>query len=170
MKTPSCFVEEFKVGCHRHNVLVLFPLPANLEVTEDFAGHIGFEWLLDARAEALFGATKFGGSRRNVEQAKGLQVAEEPLIRREMGHKTPQASRAGIYKTKGDHRRGTRDGGREKEWKLIDEIADGRTAARCTLVYFGGENIFRNGERFTEEIDLVALGLQKVVFWVLQEK
>jgi hypothetical protein len=51
---------------------VLFPLPANLEVAKDFAGYIGFEWLLDARAEAIFGAAKFGGSRRNVEEAKRL--------------------------------------------------------------------------------------------------
>src|SRR5713101_307718 len=167
MKTPPGVVEEFKVGCHRHHVLVFLPLPANLEVTEDFAGYIGFEWLFDARAEALFGATKFGGAQRNVEQAKGLQVAEEPLIRHEMGHKTPQASRAGIHKPEGNQRRGTRDGGREKEWKLIDEIADSRIAARCALVDFCRENILRNAESFTEEIDLVALGLQKVVIWIL---
>ena len=47
-KAPSGFIEKLKVGCHRYNVLVRFPLPANLEVTEDFAGHVGFERLLDA--------------------------------------------------------------------------------------------------------------------------
>src|SRR5216683_5666045 len=122
MKTPPCFVQELKISRHRHNVLVLLPLPANVEIAQDFAGYIGFERLLDVRAEALFGAAKLRGSRRNVEQAKRLQVAEETLVGREMRNKTPQASRAGIHKAEGDHRRGTRDGSREKEWEFIHEI------------------------------------------------
>ena len=89
MKTPPCFVQKFKVGGHRHYVLVLFPLPANFEVAQDFAGYVGFEWLFDARAEAIFRAAKFGGSRRNIKKAKGLQVAEEPLVGGEMRDKTP---------------------------------------------------------------------------------
>src|SRR6266852_9024509 len=108
MKTPPRFVQKFKVGCHRHNVLMLFPLPANLEVAQDFAGYIGFERVLDARAEAVLGAAKLGRSRRNVKETKRLQVAEEPLISREMRDKTPQASRAGIHKDEGDDRRRTR--------------------------------------------------------------
>src|SRR5258708_39012620 len=107
MKTAPGFVEKFKVGCHRNNVLVLFPLPANLEVAQDFAGYIGFERVLDARAEAVLGAAKFGRSRGNVEKAKRLQVTEQPLIRREMRDKTPEASRPGIHEAEGDHRRGT---------------------------------------------------------------
>src|SRR5882724_2799375 len=170
MKTAPGFVEKFKVGCHRNNVLVLFPLPSNLEVAQDFAGYIGFERVLDARAEAVFGAAKFCGSRGNVEQAKRLQVAEEPLIRREMRNKTPQASRPGIHETEGDHRRSTRDGSCEKEGELIDEITNGRAAASAALVNLRGESVLRNGERFAEEIDLVALGLQKVVRWILKEK
>src|SRR6266851_5123876 len=122
MKAPPCFVEKFKIRRHRHNVLVLLPLPANLEVAENLAGYIGFEGLLDARAEAVLGAAKLGCSRRNVEQAKRLQVAEEPLVGREMRNKTPQASRPGIHEAEGDHRRGTRDGSREKEWEFIHEI------------------------------------------------
>ena len=52
MKAPPCVVQKLKVGGHRHNVLVLFPLPSNLEVAEEFGGHIGFERLLDACPEA----------------------------------------------------------------------------------------------------------------------
>ena len=93
MKTAPGFVQKFEVGRHWHDVFVLFPLPPNLEVTEDFAGYIGFEGLL-------------------VKQTKRFQVAEEPLIRREMRDKTPETSRAGIHESEGDHRRGTRDGSR----------------------------------------------------------
>src|SRR5437879_11815531 len=43
-------------------------------------------------------------------------------------------------------------------------------AARAALVNLRWENVLRNGKRFAEEIDLVALGLKKVVPWVLKEK
>src|ERR1700681_3880257 len=97
-------------------------------------------------------------------------MAEEPLIRCEMRDETPQASLARIHKPEGDHRRGTRDGSREKERELIHEIADGRAAAIAPLVNLCRENVLRNCKRFTEEIDLVVLGLQKVVPLILKEK
>ena len=89
VKPTACLVQKLKVRHHRHNVFVVFPLSADVEVTKHLAGYVGFEWLFDARAEAIFSATKLRGPRRNVEQAKALQVAEESLIGREMRDKTP---------------------------------------------------------------------------------
>ena len=43
-------------------------------------------------------------------------------------------------------------------------------AARAALVNLRWENVLRNSKRFTEEIDLVAFGLKKVVPWILKEK
>src|SRR5580692_3507071 len=87
-----------------------------------------------------------------------------------MRDETPQPSNARIDKPEGDHRRSTRDGGREKERELIHEIADGRAAAIAPLVNLCRENVLRNGERFAEEMNLVVLGLKKVVPRILQEE
>src|SRR5258708_10227395 len=97
-------------------------------------------------------------------------MAEEPLIGRSMRNKTPQGSPRGKHKRECNHRRGTRYGCREKERELIHGIADRGAAARDPLVNLRRENILRNGERLTEEIDLVALGLQKFVRGILQKK
>src|SRR5580704_16131520 len=124
MKAPPSFVQKLKIDGHRHYVFVLFPLPANREIAQDLAGYIGFQWLLDDGAEAILRTAKFGGSRCYIKEAKGFQVAEEPLVGGEMRDKTPQVPRSRIDETKGDHRRATCDWWSEKERELIDEIAD----------------------------------------------
>jgi len=100
--------QKLKVGCHRHNVFVFLPLPANLEVAENFAGHVGFERPLDAGTKAIFGAAKFGRSRRYIEQRKDFKVAKEPLIGREMRNKlqrlpVPESTKPNV--TTGEARR-----------------------------------------------------------------
>src|SRR5215472_714328 len=124
MEAPSCVIQKLEVRCHRHDVFMVFPLPANFEVMKDFGRYVGFERLLDVRAEALFRAAKLRGSGRNIEQAKAFQVAEEALVGREMRYKTPKASRPRIHITESDHRREAGDGSCEKEGKLIHEITD----------------------------------------------
>ena len=82
MKTPPRLIQEFKIGRHRNHILVVVPLLADLEVTEDLARHIGFQWPFHHGTEALFRFVKIGLLRRDVQKPKSLQLPEEPLIGR----------------------------------------------------------------------------------------
>jgi len=55
METPPGISEEFQVVRDRHDILVALPLHAHLEVAEDLARDVGFEWSLYQRAETLLG-------------------------------------------------------------------------------------------------------------------
>src|SRR5260221_334180 len=168
-KAPPCFVKKFEVCSHRHDVVVPFPLPSNRKVAQEFAGQVGRKRLLDIQSETVLGTAKVRGSGRNVEQAKGLQVAEEFLVCSQMRVKTADTSIARIHKRKGDHRCGTGNGWREKEGKLVHEITDRGLASGTALINLCGKNVSGNRER-VEQLDLVALAFEKIEFRVFKEK
>src|SRR5205823_2927533 len=66
MKTPARLIQKFKIDRHGDHILVVVPLLADLEVTEDFARHIGFQRSFHHRAENLFRFVKIGLLRRDV--------------------------------------------------------------------------------------------------------
>lgn len=80
--------QELKILDHGDDVLVAFPLLAELEVALDIAGHIGFERLFYQGAEPLFGHTEIGCLVRDVEEAEAIELPEEVLIGPEMGNET----------------------------------------------------------------------------------
>src|SRR2546421_4769714 len=77
MEAPPCLIEEFKVLCNGHDILVALPLPAHLEVAEDLARDVGFERSLYQRTETLFGLLKIGVLRGYIEKPETLELTEE---------------------------------------------------------------------------------------------
>src|ERR1700730_14573002 len=107
MKTPPRLVEESKVLCNGHDILVALPLPAHLEVAEDLARHIGFEGSLYQGTETLLGLLKIGVLRSDIEEAETRELPKEPLVSPEMRNEMGRCFKAGIHVTQGDHRRST---------------------------------------------------------------
>ena len=129
MKAALRFVQEFEVLRHRHNVLPFFESLADLEISQDFARHIGLERLLHDEAEALRCPRKLGVCRGYIKEAKSLKLAKERLVGCEMCQKACDGSEAGIDEGQRDHRGRSGERCRSKEGELIHEIAKGRTAS-----------------------------------------
>src|SRR6202521_6309558 len=119
MKTALRFVQEFKIRCHRHDVLAFFEALADLEIPKDFTRHIGLKRLLHDGAEALRCPRKLRVRRGDIKEAKSLKLAKERLVGCEMRQKACDGSEAGIYKGQGDHRESTEERCRYKQRELI---------------------------------------------------
>ena len=104
MEAPPRLIEEFKVLCNGHDILVALPLPAHLEVAEDLARDVGFERSLYQGTETLLSLLKIGVLRGDIEEAETLELPEEPLVSPEMRNEMGRCFKAGIHVTQGDHR------------------------------------------------------------------
>src|SRR5215467_1583135 len=79
VKTPASLIQEFKVRRHGDHILVVVPLLADLEVTQDFARHIRLQRPFHDCAEAVFGFLKISLLRGDIEKAETLELPEESL-------------------------------------------------------------------------------------------
>src|SRR5208283_505 len=106
VKTLARFTQEFEIGGHGDDILVVVPLLADLEVVEDLTRHIGFQWPSDQGTEVVFRFLKIGFLRRDIEKPETIELPEESLIGRKVGYKMRWCCKARIHVSEGDHRGG----------------------------------------------------------------
>jgi hypothetical protein len=70
----------------------------------------------------------------------------------QMVGKSCEAGLAGIDVREGDHKGRRGFGAIEKQWELIDEVAQGGFTARTALIGFGGKDLPWNTESVTEKV------------------
>src|SRR2546427_12891601 len=97
MEAPPCLIEEFKVLCNGHDILVALPLPAHLEVAEDLTRDVGFERSLYQGTETFLGLLKIGVFRGSIEESETLELPEERLVSPEIGTEMRRCFEAGIH-------------------------------------------------------------------------
>src|SRR6202163_2927771 len=104
MKSPPRIIQELKILGYRHDVLAVVPLPANLEVAEDFTGNVRFKRPFYQSTEASFSRSKMGVLWCDVQKAKSSQLPEQPLISIDVTCETGRCFEPRIHKAQGDHR------------------------------------------------------------------
>src|SRR5713226_8007477 len=105
MKPSSRFIQKLEILGDGDHVLAVVPLLTHMKVPEDLGRNVRFERPFYQRTKTLFGPLKIGVLRSDVQKAETPQLAEKPLICREMCKETRRCFKSRIHEAESDHRR-----------------------------------------------------------------